>query len=122
MRNETSDLNEVTQGTASAIKDAAYRGSQKVTETADSAMSSIGNKMSSFGTTIKEKVSRDSTLGSTATTVADQLEASGKYLQEHGVEDLTNEMRDTIRRHPMQSLWVGLGIGVLIGSILSRRQ
>jgi ElaB/YqjD/DUF883 family membrane-anchored ribosome-binding protein len=59
-------------------------------------------------------------VGSAAGAVADGLESSGRYLQEHGVGDITDDLAGVIRRNPLPSLCVAFGVGFLVGMV-SRR-
>jgi ElaB/YqjD/DUF883 family membrane-anchored ribosome-binding protein len=77
--------------------------------------------MTSLAGTIRERAPQESTWGTAATAVADRLQAGGDYLQEHGVGDMTDDLHALIRRYPVQSLLVGLGVGFLLGQMASRR-
>ena len=85
------------------------------------AMSNVGEQISSFAGTIRERAPHEGMLGTAASTVADSLEAGGQYLQEHDLSDLAQELNHVVRRYPWQSLLAGLGIGFLIGQTFSRR-
>jgi hypothetical protein len=63
---------------------------------------------------IRDKAPSEGTVGRAATTVADKLGAAGSYLQENKVEDVTGNLTDLIRRYPMPSLLMALGIGYLL--------
>jgi uncharacterized protein YjbJ (UPF0337 family) len=55
---------------------------------------------------------------SAATAVADRVESAGAYLQEQGVANMTADLTALIRRYPLPSLLLGVGLGYL----LARRQ
>jgi hypothetical protein len=46
--------------------------------------------------------------------VADTLGAAGSYLQEKNLEHMAGDVSDLIRRYPIPSLLIGLGIGYLL--------
>ncbi|HEV3258361.1 MAG TPA: hypothetical protein VG013_15890 [Gemmataceae bacterium] len=119
------------QDTASAVghkaKDVASNVAQKAKDAAstaahktDDALSTVGDKMTSLAGTIRESAPHEGTMGSAATMVADRLQAGGHYLQEHGLHDMTEDVGTLIRRYPVQSLLVGVGIGFLLGCISTR--
>jgi len=81
------------------------------------ASKAVGETMSSWAGTIRESAPREGNLGSAAKTVADQLDNAGSYLQDNTFENMARDVTTLIRRYPMQSLLVGLGVGYL----LSRR-
>jgi hypothetical protein len=53
-------------------------------------------------------------VGSAATTVAEKLDAAGTYLQEKNLDHVVGDLSGMIRRYPVPSLLVGLGIGYLL--------
>ena len=76
--------------------------------------------MSSLAGTIREKAPHEGTLGSAASTVADQLQAGGQYLQEHGFREMGDDLAAVIRHYPVQSVLIALGVGFFAG-MASRR-
>jgi hypothetical protein len=53
-------------------------------------------------------------MGTTATTVAEKLDAAGSYLQAKNLDHMMGDLSDVLRRYPIPSLLVGLGIGYLL--------
>jgi hypothetical protein len=87
---------------------------------ADDAMSSVGQRMSSMAGSLRERAPREGMVGSAASAVADRLDQGGRYLQEHDLGDMTNDLAGVIRRNPLPSLLVAFGLGFFIG-MASRR-
>jgi ElaB/YqjD/DUF883 family membrane-anchored ribosome-binding protein len=81
---------------------------------ADEAVSSVGGQMKTLAGTIREKAPHEGMLGSTASAVAGTLDSGGAYLQEHDLRAMADDMTNLIRRYPIQSLLVGIGVGFLI--------
>jgi len=86
-------------------------------EKVGSATKVVGEKMSSLAGTIRGNVPQEGTMGSAAQTVANQLDNAGSYLQDHALENMAQDVSGLIRRYPIPSLLIGIGIGYL----LSRR-
>src|SRR5215470_3930944 len=63
---------------------------------------------------IREKAPREGKIGTTATKVAGGLESASYYLQEKKFEHLGEDVKGLVRRYPLQSLLVGLGLGFLL--------
>jgi hypothetical protein len=59
-------------------------------------------------------------MGTAARAVADRLEARGRYLQEHGLEDMGEDLRGFIRQYPLGSALAVFGLGFLMGNALRR--
>ena len=74
----------------------------------------IGEKMKSLASVIRGKAPREGKIGTTATKVAGGLESASHYLQEKKFDHLGEDFRGLVRRYPLQSLLVGLGLGFLL--------
>jgi uncharacterized protein YjbJ (UPF0337 family) len=110
----------ISQSAANAYGDAKAKAQELGTAAAEkvgSATKVVGEKMSSLAGTIRGNVSQEGTMGSAAQTVANQLDNAGSYLQDNALENMAQDVSGLIRRYPIPSLLIGIGIGYL----LSRR-
>jgi ElaB/YqjD/DUF883 family membrane-anchored ribosome-binding protein len=103
------------------LSDKAREGAANLTDKADDAISNVGQKMTSLAGQLRENAPREGMIGNAASAVADNLQAGGRFLQEHRIEDVGEEATQMIRRHPVPSVLVAFGIGCLLGISLSRR-
>jgi uncharacterized protein YjbJ (UPF0337 family) len=74
----------------------------------------IGEKMKSLASVIRGKAPREGKIGTTATKVAGGLESASHYLQEKKFDHLGEDFRGLVRRYPLQSILIGLGLGFLL--------
>jgi uncharacterized protein YjbJ (UPF0337 family) len=74
----------------------------------------IGERMKSLANVIREKAPREGALGATATKVAGGLESASSYLQEKKFDHLGEDFKGLVRRYPLRSLLIGLGLGFLL--------
>jgi uncharacterized protein YjbJ (UPF0337 family) len=74
----------------------------------------IGEKMKSLASVIRGKAPREGKIGTTATKVVGGLESASHYLQEKKFEHLGEDFRGLVRRYPLQTLLIGLGLGFLL--------
>jgi uncharacterized protein YjbJ (UPF0337 family) len=74
----------------------------------------IGEKVKSLASVIREKAPHEGKMGTTATKVASGLESASHYLEEKKFDHLGEDFRGLVRRYPLQSLLVGLGLGFLL--------
>ena len=74
----------------------------------------IGDKMKSLADVIRGKAPREGKIGTTATKVAGGLESASHYLQEKKFDHLGEDFRGLVRRYPLRSLLIGLGLGFLL--------
>jgi uncharacterized protein YjbJ (UPF0337 family) len=63
----------------------------------------------------QEAASRVTETAATAAAVTDTAAGAGTYLQDRGVEGLSEDLTGLIRRHPVPALLIGLGIGYVLG-------
>ena len=88
--------------------------------TANQATSAVGEQLSSLAGMIRDKAPGEGTVGRAATAVAEKLGGAGAYLQEQKVEHVMGNVTDLIRRYPVPSLLIGLGVGYLLARSMRR--
>lgn len=81
---------------------------------AEDATSAVGSSMKNLAGTIRESTPHQGMMGSASSAVADTLESGGRYLQEHGLSGVGDDLTNMIRRNPIPALLVGIGIGFLL--------
>jgi ElaB/YqjD/DUF883 family membrane-anchored ribosome-binding protein len=108
------------QDAASNLGGTASEYASTAKEKADDAISAVGDKMTSLAGTIRESLPQEGYLGTASRTVADNLQAGGRYLQEHAFGDMTDDLTAVVRRYPIQSVLIGFGIGFLLSKATSR--
>jgi ElaB/YqjD/DUF883 family membrane-anchored ribosome-binding protein len=111
---KASSVAEKAKETARDAANKAGEMAKNVGHKAEDAVSSVGGQMKSLAGTIREKAPHEGIAGSTATAVANTLDSSGAYLQQHNLSGMAEDMTDLIRRYPIQSLLVGIGVGFLL--------
>ena len=77
-------------------------------------ISAVGEKIGSLADVIREKAPHEGAMGTAATAVAEKLDVAGSYLQEKNLNHVLNDVSSMIRRYPVPSLLVGLGIGYIL--------
>jgi len=90
-----------------------------VRDRADAGAASVGSGMRNAADTIKSHVPQSGMLGQAASTVTDTLENTGRYLEEHGVSGAAEDMTALIRKHPVPSVLIGIGLGILLGQFMN---
>jgi ElaB/YqjD/DUF883 family membrane-anchored ribosome-binding protein len=87
---------------------------------ADSTMTSTGERMEHAAHEVRER-SPEGQAGRVAGRAADSMEQGGRYLQEASPNDVRHDLEYMIRKHPVESLLVGAGIGFLFARVTRRR-
>lgn len=120
IKDKAQDLADKGRTMASNVADKARDTASTVKDRAEDALSSVGERMTSLAGNLRENAPREGTLGTVASTGADYLHAGGRYLQEHGLDDMGQDVTRLVRSHPMQALLVSFGIGCLLGMSFRR--
>jgi len=102
------------QDTASRIGEQAQSALSGAKGKVDDALSTMGQRMTSLADTIRQQAPPEGLLGTTASTVADNLRAGGQYLQQHHLPDMMSDLTAMMRRYPIQSFLAGVGVGFLL--------
>jgi ElaB/YqjD/DUF883 family membrane-anchored ribosome-binding protein len=114
------NLGQKARETVSGMGHRAQEAASTAADKADSALSNVGQSMSSLAGTIREKAPNQGTFGSAATAVAEGLDSSGHYLQDHGLSDIGEDFTSLIKHYPLQSLCVAFCCGLLLGMATRR--
>ena len=114
----TSDVSHKAQDWASNVADKAQETASAAVDKTNEGIAAVGQQMNALGGTVRKAAPQDGAIGSAATTVADQLQAGGRYLEGHGLKDMGNDLTAVVRHYPIQSVLVGFGLGCLLGMTL----
>jgi ElaB/YqjD/DUF883 family membrane-anchored ribosome-binding protein len=90
-----------------------------VRDRVESGAHSAGSGIRSAAETIRENAPDSGYLGQAASTLTDTLENTGRYLEEKGVSGAAEDLTMLIRRHPVPSVLIGLGLGILLGQFMT---
>ena len=105
----------------STVAQKASEAGSFVVRKADDATSAVGAGIKSVAHSIRDKVPEKGVVGAAGSAVADTLEQSGQYLQDQGLTGIASDMTNVIRRNPIPSVLVGIGIGFLVARALTPR-
>jgi hypothetical protein len=104
---------------ADAAKTKTGEVATKAADRVDEAMTTAGERMTTLAQTVRDQAS-GGRVGDIAQSTADALDRGGEYLRRADINTVRSDLTTLIRRHPTESLLVGLGLGFLL-SRLSRR-
>jgi uncharacterized protein YjbJ (UPF0337 family) len=81
---------------------------------ANEAAPAIGEKMESLANVIRRKAPQRGKISTTATKVAGGLDSASHYLHERKFDHLGEDFRGLVRRYPLRSVLIGLGLGFFL--------
>jgi len=117
----TKDITSSASDMAQQAKDKAQEWASTASTKIDSARSTVGGGLESAAHQIRDKGPREGLFGSTTSNLAEGVESAGAYLREHDFTEMGKDMSNLIRRYPIQSLLVGIGVGFLLARSTSTR-
>jgi hypothetical protein len=88
---------------------------------ADDMTESLGGGMRNLAGTIREKAPAGP-MGQVAAGVASTLEQTGNYLEKEGLSGASGDLMQLVRKHPLESLLVSVGVGFLLAQTCSLRR
>jgi ElaB/YqjD/DUF883 family membrane-anchored ribosome-binding protein len=103
---------------ATATGDMAKKASSDVCQSADDLTARAGSNIEQFGQMMSENAPHDGVLGRAAQSVAHTVQQSGQYIEDNKLSGMTEAVTDLVRRNPMTSLAIGVGIGFLLSRAL----
>jgi hypothetical protein len=115
-----SDLGNKAHDAASTLGDKAKDVASSAQDKTDDALTAVGEKVSSLAGSIRSSGPKEGMAGSTATALADKLDTTGRYLQEHGIGDIGNDLAGIVKSYPIPSLLAVFGVGFLAGMAARR--
>jgi ElaB/YqjD/DUF883 family membrane-anchored ribosome-binding protein len=102
------------QQAAGAVRQLASDTLTSAGQKADDMAASLGGSMKSLASNIRANAPTEQALGQLATSAADFLERTGQFLQQEGIQGLTNEVNQLVRRYPFSAVCVAFGVGFLL--------
>src|SRR5690242_9753682 len=106
----------VVGGLRGMVHDAGERLCERLKETA----STTGKRLESAGHSVRAQSPPEGVMGAAASNVADVLERTGGYLEKRDLDDIRRDLKALLRRRPIESLLVSVGVGYLLGRTFRR--
>lgn len=113
------DVQEKAQHVAGDVQEKAAQLGEKATDQINSAMTSAGQQLNSLAQTVREKAP-DGQIRDLAANTAGALERSASYLENADLNAVRGDLESIIRKHPVESVVVGLGVGFLLARSMRR--
>lgn len=105
---------------ASHAKNTASDWGRTAASAVDRNMKSAAGALESTASAIRERVPATGKVNEIATTAADKIETTARYLRDHDTRDMVAGMESAVRRNPGASLAAALAVGFLIGTAMRR--
>jgi len=96
------------------VKERAQQIGAQAAEKADAATTTVGNKMTDAAEALRQHAPESGRAGEVADKAADTLERAGSYLQQQDLSGMRSDLEQIIRKHPVEALLVGFGVGFLL--------
>jgi hypothetical protein len=106
---------------ASTAMHSAEEAATYVSKKADDGVHAVGSSFKSFGDNVRNVAPRSGIAKDGMSAVADTLQHTGEYLEEEGLSGIAEDMIKVVKRNPIPALFIGVGVGFLLGRMLSSR-
>lgn len=116
-----SELSKKVQDNAQLVKDKAEAAVEDLKSGSNDALNTVGEKISEVSASIADTAKDHPTMAPAIKSVAGGLDSTGNYLQNHSVGEVGEDLVNVIRQHPLQSMALAVGLGILISQAFSRR-
>jgi hypothetical protein len=98
---------------ASSAMHSAENAGQYVGHRAEDARHAVGSSIKSVAESIKS-AAPEGMMHDAACSLATSLESTGKYIDEHGINAMTEDLTNVIKRNPLPSVLIAAGVGFLL--------
>ena len=105
---------------AAQLQSQAGELSADLVKNSDQALNSAGLKLSEAGKALDGKAPEEGQLAAAVHATAAQISASGEYLSKNGVGNISKDLSGLVHKYPLQSLGLGIVVGLLVGKIARR--
>jgi hypothetical protein len=106
---------------ASSAMHTAEEAAASISKKADDGLHAVGSGLKSFGDNIRNVAPKSGIAKDGMSAVADTLKNTGKYLEEEGLSGIAEDMIQVVKGNPIPALFVGIGVGFLLGRALCSR-
>ena len=106
---------------ATAVKDQALEAVSHAGKKADEVAASAGRGLEAMADGIRQHAPSNGIVGDASKQLVSTLQSSGRYLEEHGVTGMADEVTEIIRRNPIPAIFVALGLGFVLARATSVR-
>lgn len=119
-RDIASNVAEQARNVASSVADKARDTASRLGQKAQEAGHAVAGGMHSLAGSMRENMPQSGMLGTAGSTLASGLDSTGRYIEEEGLSGMANDVTKMIRRNPIPSMLVGVGLGFLLARVTSR--
>jgi len=107
------------QQAASAVSERSKEVMHQAGERADTAAAGLGTQMASAADQIRSRLPDNGMWKDAGEKVASAMETSGHYLEDHKLSGTMEDLTQLVRKYPLQSLAIGVGLGFFFARIFT---
>jgi hypothetical protein len=109
------NVGEMARHATSAVGAMATQAACEVGRKADELTANAGARIEGLGERLGKNSPQAGFLGSASQSVAGAVKESGEYLQNSKLSGVSEDIAQLIKRHPVSSVLIGIGIGWYLG-------
>ncbi len=86
-----------------------------------STSSYVSSTIDSIGNAISEYLPNSEVFAKSGKAITDSFKTAEGYFKNHDMKAMSEDLTNVVKRNPLPSVWLGVGIGFLLGTTLNRR-
>lgn len=103
---------------ASSAMDSVRDAAGNLRERAGQGATAVAGGMHNLAGTLRDHAGDGGMMGQASGYAADTLEGGARYLQDHSLDGMTDDLGAMIRKNPVPAVLVGVGVGFVLGRLL----
>ena len=121
VKNVAGNMADAAKSAAADLSKEGQHAASYLGQRAEDATSAVGSQLKYAGDTIRQHAPHDGAFGQASSAVANTLEQTGDYLQREGLEGIAADLSSLVKKNPIPSLFIGIGLGFLLARATSTR-
>lgn len=99
---------------ASGVVQGARKATENLGERAGDALHAVAGSMKSAGESIREALPQSGMLGAASSRIADSLDSTSRYFEQHNFANIGEDLTGMVRRNPIPALLCAAAVGFLL--------
>jgi len=106
---------EAAQAVGQGVSQMASQAVSTVGEKAEDLTAKAGHSLAQAGDTLAEKMPQSGFAGKAGHMMTDAIHESGRYIEDHKLSGMANDVATVVRNHPIPTMLICLGLGFCLG-------
>lgn len=120
LRNAAGYVADQVKDVANQAGNQAGKAGSYIESKADEATNAIGGGLKAASESVRNYAPHDGRFGQASSAIAQGLSDTGEYIEREGLQGMTNDLASLIKKNPIPTVLLGIGLGFLIARASAR--